>query len=329
MFDRRWLLGVCLLLGRAAQAATLTVNPGESVQAAIVAADAGDEIRVAAGVFDEDLDFLGKAIAVVGSGPDTVIRGTGTGPVVRFAAGETAASVLDSVTVTGGLADRGGGILIVGSSPTIVRCVVTQNRARGQGSGIYLEASSAQLLNNLITYNRSAAGDPHSVEIVNASPRVVNNTIARGDSNGIIIRGPSAAVILNNVLAQNGSVAPGDRRGRGICDFSGGLAVIRHNLFHRNRIGALLTNGRDWRRIETADREIGLPRLAGNVDGAPRFTGPIRLDPARTTVSSFVPAAGRRSSRAPDGGDPDPAYADVDGSRNDIGFTGGPFAAPR
>jgi len=69
-------------------------------------------------------------------------RGTGGGPVVTFASGETPASVLDSLTITGGRADAGGGVLILGSSPTVVRTVITQNRAGLRGSGIYVEAGA-------------------------------------------------------------------------------------------------------------------------------------------------------------------------------------------
>ena len=61
---------------------TTLVNPGASIQEAIVAAQEGDVISVAPGTFDEDIDFLGKAIRLIGQGPETVIRGTGNGPVI-------------------------------------------------------------------------------------------------------------------------------------------------------------------------------------------------------------------------------------------------------
>src|SRR5260221_8859785 len=82
------------------QAATITVNSGESIQAAIDAADDGDVISVSAGTFVEDIDFRGKAITVVGVGADSVLHGTGSGPVVTIANGEGSDSVLDSLLVT-------------------------------------------------------------------------------------------------------------------------------------------------------------------------------------------------------------------------------------
>jgi hypothetical protein len=314
-----------LLLALPTWGATIAVSPGQSIQTAIDAAQTGDVIAVAAGTYDGDLDFRGKAIAVVGAGPQTVIRGTGSGPVVRFENGEAVGTVLDSLTVTGGVADRGGGIRVVDASPMIVRSVIAGNRAANQGSGVYLERSAAELYNTLIVHNGSAGGDPHSLEIQNGSPIVVNNTIARGDSNGIIVRGTSAPLIMNNVIAYNGALVDGARRGRGICDFSGGMAIIAFNVFHRNRVAALLTDGRDFHRIGGAQRSIAPPRLDGNSDRRP-FRRPLAPAPVDATLpASFLPAPADHSG-AVDAGNPDPVWNDHDGTRNDAGFTGGPFA---
>jgi nitrous oxidase accessory protein NosD len=315
------------LIALPARAATVDITPGDSIQAAIDAATDGDVLRVGAGTFSEDVDFRGKGISLVGAGAATVLVGSGNGPVVTFASGEGADAVLDSIVITGGVALRGGGVRVVGSSPTIIRTTIAGNRAVERGSGIYLDASQATLRNNLIVYNRSAGGDPHSLEIQDGAPTIVNNTIARGDSNGVIVRGVAAPLIANNIIAYNGSSGGGGRRGRGICDFSGGRARIRYNVFYRNRIAALLTDGTDFHRIRGAEARIAPPRLEGNRDGRPSFprTLPRELDAARLP-EHFLLRRGA-ASRAIDAGDPDPASVDRDGSRNDVGFTGGPDAA--
>jgi len=300
-------------------AAVLPVAPGASIQAAIDAASDGDVVSVAAGTWVEDVDFRGKAITLLGTGPDSVLQGTGGGPVVTFASGEARASVIDSFTITGGVAERGGGVLVDGASPTVLRNRIVANRARRQGSGVHLAASGAELRNNLIADNATVSlltGDAHGVEVEGGAPLLVNNTIVDGDSNGIILRASAAAVIRNNVIAFNGSQTAGAARGRGICDFSDGAATIQHNLFASNRRGALFTaSGVNFSRISVAERSIGDPRIAGNRDGSPRFEsrrdGDYRL---------------KVRSRAIDLGDPDPAFADHDGSRNDAGYTGGPLA---
>lgn len=322
---RTFALLALVLLALPARAATVAVAPGQSIQAAIDAAQEGDLIALSAGEYAGDLDFRGRAVAVVGVGPDTVVRGSGAGPVVRFVTGEGVGAVLDSLTVTGGVADRGGGLRIVDASPTVLRTVIAGNHATVAGSGIHLERSGAELYNNLIVYNGSAGGDPHSVEIQNASPVVVNNTVAGGDSNGLIVRGVSAPLIMNNVIAYNGSKVGRERRGRGICDFSGGRAVIAWNVLHKNRVAALLTDGRDFRRIRGAQQSIAPPRLEGNRDGRPFTRRPRRALAEAVLPADFLPRTSGRAD-AVDAGNPDPLWNDLDGSRNDAGFTGGPFA---
>ncbi|MHC4468937.1 MAG: hypothetical protein ACYSUZ_06160, partial [Planctomycetota bacterium] len=70
-------------------AAEYTVNPGESIQAAIAAASDGDTVTVMPGTYVENLDLLGKAIT-------TLVTG---------------------LTITNGLAPSGGGMVNSGSSP--------------------------------------------------------------------------------------------------------------------------------------------------------------------------------------------------------------------
>ncbi len=312
-------------LGGSARAERIDVVAGESIQAAIDGAAEGDEIVLGAGRYQGDIDFLGKAIFIRGVGHKTVVVGSGEGPVVRFTNGEGNESVLDSIRVTGGRAIQGGGILIRGASPVVVRCVITRNRASARGSGIHIErGSKALIFNNLITFNRRAGGgDPHSVEIVDAAPIVANNTIARGDSNGVILRGVSSAIIVNNVIAWNGARVGGKLRGRGICDFSGGVATIVGNVFHRNRIAALLRNGTDYKRVASLQNGAGDARVRENRDGNP---GVRRTPPRKARLSRPRHFSLRRNGRAVDGGIEAPVCTDEDGSRTDAGWTGGPFA---
>jgi len=299
-----------------AHAATIDVLPGESIQAAIAAATPGDVIEVAAGEFLEDLDFLGKAVTVVGA-PDwtTVVRGTGTGPVVTFASGEGYGSAVDGLTITGGLANVGGGIAIVGSSPLVLRNKVFDNRAHAAGSGVYLADSRALVLNNVLVFNRntSVGGDPHNMQIQGGAPLILNNTIVRGDSNGLLMSNTSALVV-DNVFAWN--------RGRGICDFSGGGARIYYNAFHGNDRAALLTDGVDYAKVADAEAAIGLPRLVGNIDGDPGFEPRIR----KRAASGDGPFTLAADALARDAGLPVTPFDDPDGTRNDLGATGGPWS---
>jgi nitrous oxidase accessory protein NosD len=312
---RRLVLGMLGGWAGIVAATDVPVPPGASIQAAIDAAVAGDVIVLSAGEYQEDLDLAGKALTIRGVGPATVLRGTGTTSVVHMGRAEGPETVLDSFTVTGGTADSGGGILVDHASPTILRLIVRDNAAVRRGSGIMLIDSSSLLANTLFVGNVSAGADPHTVQISGGAPRIVNNTIVEGDSNGILINNAAQAVVANNIIAHNGSRPVGDdARGRGICDFSGGQAQIRYNRFFRNQVGALLAGGRDWRRVEQAQRTLQFPTLVGNQDGSPGFDG---------RGGDYTLRAG---SRAHHTGDPDPAFFNPDGSRNTVGYTGGPLA---
>jgi hypothetical protein len=318
-----------VLAATPARAATWSV-PGDfaTIQAAIDAAASGDTVAVAAGAYNEDLDFLGKDIVVRGSGPDTLLVGTGEGPVVTFIGGETRAAVLDSFTVAGGAAEFGGGIFIAGASPTVQRNVIRSNQASRAGSGVYVASPSTALLrNNAVVHNsRIGTGDPHAIQVVGAAPAIVNNTILANDSNGVFLTGGAAADVRNNIIMRNGSRGPfGDARGRGICNFTS-ASTIAYNLFYRNRKAALLQGGIDWRRVSRAERKLELPTLEGNRDFNPRFA--VRRLP-RTGEDFALDqidfcTCGRRGNRTVGIGDPDPAYANEDGSRNTPGHLGGP-----
>jgi hypothetical protein len=83
-----------------------------------------------------------------------------------------------------------------------------------------------------------SSGDPHGVQVTNASAIVEYNTIGRGDSNGLIVEGTSEPVIQGNIFFENGSAVL--NRGRGICALGGPGTVIRNNVFFGNYIAAIL-----------------------------------------------------------------------------------------
>ena len=137
------------------QAATITVADNgadhTSIQAAIDAANNGDEIIVSPGTYLEAINFNGKSITVrsaSGDPADTIIDGGGNGRgVVTCTNGETSTTVLYGFTITNGSANSGGGRLYnESSSPTVTNCTFSGNTAGWGGGGmsnwLYFEYSS-------------------------------------------------------------------------------------------------------------------------------------------------------------------------------------------
>ena len=118
-----------------------------TIQAALDAADDGDEIVVGPGTYDETIDLLGKQVTLRSSdGPAaTIIDIAGmAASVVTCATGEGPGTVVDGFTITGSTQpDDGGGIYVQAAGPTITNCVVTGNTAGRNGAGMYVTGDTA------------------------------------------------------------------------------------------------------------------------------------------------------------------------------------------
>lgn len=120
-----------------------------TIQAAIDQAQPKDDIEVAPGTYYENIDFHGKAVRLYGRGgaSATTIDGGGNGSVVTCANGETADTVLEGFTITGGSAQYGGGMYNHGSSPTVTDCTFSGNWAI-DGGGMGNQGSSTTTVTN-------------------------------------------------------------------------------------------------------------------------------------------------------------------------------------
>jgi hypothetical protein len=210
-----WLVLMFIAQGQAASAATIRVPVDQpTIQAAINAAAQGDTVLVAAGTYQEQIDFLGKAINVVSEGGPgvTVIDAGSAGSVVTFQTNESRQALLSGFTLTGGSSQIGGsGVRIVESSPTIRGNLVTGN-AGCTGVGIYSYFSSPRIENNTIA-NNTVSGCSGAWGI------------------GIYVGGDSDAEIIGNQIADN---AGADATGAGIALFAAGRPVVNSNLILRN-----------------------------------------------------------------------------------------------
>ena len=137
--------------------------PGDltTIGAALAAARNGDTILVSPGTYDENINFAGKVVKLVSTdGPArTIIDGGRRRSVVSMHQGETRGTHLNGFTIRNGLAEGlGGGVLVLGASPTIINNWIVDNSGCGSGIGMHASQTAALIKNNLISRNRFSRG---------------------------------------------------------------------------------------------------------------------------------------------------------------------------
>ena len=231
----------------------------QNIQAGIDAAIDGDVVLVAAGeyVITAPITFQGKAVTIQSeAGADeTIIRmGTPNDPqhasVVVFENNETSASVLEGFTITGGrgywFSDprpgyggmHGGGILCMTSSPTILDCTITQNRAYN-GGGLNVEAESSPILTNCIISENSVLGSGGGINCWDNSSLTMTNCVVwrnsapgtvwsvNGNGGGVFCGQRSELRMTNCNISENSAGITG---GGITCDFNSVLTMTNCSI---------------------------------------------------------------------------------------------------
>lgn len=191
----------------------------QTIGEAISNAESGDQIVVAPGTYNEDIDFMGKNIKLISSNPSdkaivetTIIMGSGNGPVVKIDSGEDATAILSGFTITGGNYQHGGGLNIgsmtLTTSPTIRNNIFKNNQAT-YGGAIYVHISNSLIEDNEFVYNQA--------------------TMSGG---AIHISSQGTTTIKNNIFERNGSETFG-----GAIFVSMANPTISDNIFTDNNAG--------------------------------------------------------------------------------------------
>ena len=187
----------------------------ETIQDAIDAALDGEVIQVEAGLYTENIDFIGKNITVIGdpNNPDeVVINGSENGSVVHFLNNESPEAVLSGFTIVNGSGYEGqnfigvgGGIVIVSASPTISHCNIINNSAYGYGGGIFLSEANPIISHCRIEANHlfSQGGLGGGIGLDNSYAfieecEIFENSAARGG--GVYYGGESSGGLLMKCL---------------------------------------------------------------------------------------------------------------------------------
>jgi ASPM-SPD-2-Hydin domain-containing protein/copper-binding protein NosD len=216
-----------------------------TIQAGINAASNGDTVLVSPGTYYEQINFSGKSIIVRSQGGNkvTIIDGIGlAGAVVTFGTGETKSSVLQGFTIQNGSANlstfEGGGIEVIGASPSIIGNIIRNNVAPNGGGGVNIYQGSPLVQGNTITGNTVAftgGTEGGGIDVLAASSaQILHNTIQNnfgvGFGGGIGLNGAGTVLIRNNTIRNNAA----ESQGGGIWMVNESDEIIVQNLITRN-----------------------------------------------------------------------------------------------
>jgi len=226
---------------------TVTVQPGESIQAAIDAASSGDVICLAEGEWEEHLS-IEKSITLRGAEDGVTIRGYEANvPVVTvyFPAegNEQKAVVLQELTITGGSGTGGAGLELKGAARAEAEdCTIFGNR-----SGVVLSDTARLTLSSCtITENR------HGIELRDSARIAVQDgEINHNYSHGISVTDVAYAEFTDTSLSATqwgmGAEASG----------SAELVMVGCNVEGNNGVGLKVRNTAQVELIDCTITENG------------------------------------------------------------------------
>jgi len=210
---------------------------------------------------------------------------------------------LDGVSLDTNQADTGGGIYAAAGTVLSLHQVKLNGNIASDGAGVYLDGADIDVTNSLITCNQADV-----------------------DGGGLFAGGSGTASFTNVAFYGNASSDTGTDRGSQI--FQQGMGTIQlHNTIVQATSSSYALYGAGTGLFSYNDvynSSLQSMTFGGTFSAGPRD---ISEDPSfiNAHCSSESPSDFTLSGSSPaiDAGDPDSAFNDVDGSRNDMGAYGG------
>ena len=287
------------------------------IQMAMGVVTDGDSILVGPGIYNENIDFLGKNIilaSLFGADSTTIAAADSDLPVVTIASGESREAILWGFTITGG----NSGIYCKNSSPAIIRNVITANHAQVDGGGFLMENTTGAFIGHNIIFGNEADQYGAAIQIYNGQDDTLCYNISYNNIGFTEFRCiETDAVFYNNTIFPSAF--------HGISNSFGGLLRVKNNII----VGAphYAVHASDASLADVSFNclwESGYGGYGG--DGCViADTGTIVTDPL------FVDRENHDfhlSTESPciDAGDPDPFFNDLDSTGSDMGAC--PFNFP-
>ncbi len=220
-----------------------------TIQDALAAARYDDTILVAPGVYQENVDFLGKFVHLKSrEGPEvTIIDGNDEGRVITFGRLEGPDSIVEGFTLRNGRAHDGAGVLCSASSPTILRCVIKDNVAENNGGGIGCEDGASPMIRDCHFTGNQAEEDGGALASAGSTPTIVCSRLSdnRAMVGAAVSSRGSDVKLLGCLLVDNWAIKYGGAAfvaDGGHCTIS--FATIYGNLAGASGGGLRSANGR-------------------------------------------------------------------------------------
>jgi hypothetical protein len=310
-------LGIGILLlawAGAATGATLHV-PADypTIQAAIDAANPGDEVEVAPGTYSENLFLGGKPLRLYArdGAATTTIDGAGITSVIRCERDVGPFTIVEGFTITGGNCPYGGGMHNYYASPTVIDCIFRANSGSDNGGGMYNYYGNPTITNCTFIENSCYFGG--GMWNYGGSPLVTNCTFRNnsGAYGGGMCNWTGSPSVTNCTFSGNSASYGGAMcnyfRSPTVtnCTFSGNSAISGGGMYSYNS-SPLMANCIFWSdsggeiygsaTVAYSDVQGGFAGV-GNIDGDPLFVSPgdLHLSPASPCID-----AGDNSAVPPD-----------------------------
>ncbi|KPA19103.1 secreted protein containing PKD domain protein [Candidatus Magnetomorum sp. HK-1] len=179
-----------------------------TIQKAIDLSEDGDTVLVKPGIYEENINFRGKAVRVVSEEPfQAIIDGKYITNVVRFVSNEPAGAILSGFIIRNGTSSTGGGIYIDNASPTIENCRIEDNSAVTNGGGIFITGASQALVISTTVLNNTSGGSGGGIYCYQSSPTLSRSVITNNDADlnggGVFIAGTGYPTLVNMVIYDN------------------------------------------------------------------------------------------------------------------------------
>lgn len=243
--------------------------------------DSGDQIEVAAGIYGEAIDFLGKAVRVYNSGgPDvTTIDATGKDTSgVSCKSGEGSGTILEGFTITGGSGTDnplgfgrwGGGMYNYVSRPTVTNCIFSNNQAFA-GGGMSNDGCSPTVTNCTFSNNTADTGGG----MFNGGADVtVTNCLFSGNLatwGGAMSNYTASPTVTNCTFSNNACPVPGSTYA-GMYNEAGSFPTVTNSIFWANGGGQFVNTENSSAAVTYSDVQGGYEGM-GNINADPLFVG--------------------------------------------------------